>query len=246
MIKLKHNVLFFCFFVLINATYSKSFPKAPKNPGKSVRLSFAPIVSFYSINLNHAKNPVQRMSGVFSFKKERRFGRDYKTFFLYGVEYFFHGISFQSYYFKADSLKLYDKNFAYKYSLFMHEIDIPLQVKYSFNRENNRLFSGYAVIGYHLRYLLPGTLKVTQNGNLIKADGLDLKFKTPFIDKKINSFLCVGLGWQKNNTASSKSGFFMELNYRYGFSLYYFESSYSATSLFMNGSHLSLQLGIKF
>ena len=246
MIRLKHKVLFFCLFILVNLLFAKPVPKTSKTPGKSVRLSFAPIVSFYSINLNHAKNAVQRMSGVFSFKKERRLGNDYKTFFLYGIDYLFHGINFQSYYFLSDSLKLYDKNFAYKYSLFMHEIDIPLQVKYSFNRENNRLFSGYTVIGYHLRYLLPSNLKVTQNGNLIKTDGLDLKFKTPFLDEKINSFLCLGLGWQKNNTASSRSGFFMELNYRYGFSQYYFESSYSATSLFMNGSHLSLQLGIKF
>ena len=133
-------------------------------------MSIGPALGFYSINTNHAKSPSLRASALFSFRKEIRFGRDYKTFFLYGVDYFFHGLTFQSYYFKPDSLKLYDKKFDYKYSLFIHEINLPLQVKYSFNRENNNLYSAYLMFGYHLRYLLPGNLNVTQNGNEIKTD----------------------------------------------------------------------------
>lgn len=186
------------------------------------------------------------MSALLSIRKEKRFGRDYKTFFLYGVDYFFHGVNFQSYYFKPDSLKLYDKKLNYKYSLFIHEINIPLQVKYSFNRENNSLYSGYFMVGYHLRYLLPGNVRVSQNGNDIKSDNIDLKFRTPFITDRLNSFLSVTLGTQRNQTAAAHGNFFIELSYRYSFSSYYFQKDYSASSLFINSSHLILLLGTKF
>ena len=180
------------------------------------------------------------------FKKEVRLGRDYRSFFLFGVDYFFHGLSFQSYYFKPDTIKVYDKSFGYKYSLFIHELNIPVQFKYSFTRENNSLFSPYVMIGYHLRYLLPGSLKVTQNGREVITDDPGLKFDHPLISDQMNAFISATFGWQKNNTASSRRGFFMELTYRYGFSPYYFEKDYAPTSLFMNASHLGLLVGLKF
>jgi hypothetical protein len=102
------------------------------------------------------------------------------------------------------------------------------------------------MLGYHLRYLLPGSLKVTQSGNEIKTDDAELKFKNKLFADQLNAFISVSLGWQKNNSATSKNGFFIELNYRYGFSPYYLEKDYAATSLFINASHLALLLGLKF
>lgn len=186
------------------------------------------------------------MSALFSFKKELRVDRNFKTFFQYGVDYLFHGLSFNSYYFKPDSLQLYDKSFGYNYSLFIHEINVPLQFKYSFNRENNNLFSGYFMIGYHLRCLLPGNLKVTQNGQTIATDTYDMRFRTPFIFKPVNSFVSFSLGTQRNQTAAGHHTFFVELSYRYGFSQYYFTKSYAASSLYIQGSHLALLVGMKF
>lgn len=173
-------------------------------------------------------------------------GRDYRSFFLLGVDYFFHGLNFQSYYFKPDTIHLYDKSFGYKYSLFIHELNIPMQFKYSFTRENNSLFSPYVMVGYHLRYLLPGTLKITQNGDEVKTDIPNLRFQHRLISNQMNAFFSATFGWQKNNTASSKRGFFMELSYRYGFSAYYFETDYAPTSLLINDGHLALLLGVKF
>ncbi len=243
----KHSLFLFFLAVFISSgCFALTPPSSSKSTARGVRLGFGPALGFYSINKNHAKNPAQKMSATVFFKKEKRLSRDYRSFFLWGVDYFFHGLSFQSYYFRPDTLKLYDKNFAYKYSLFIHELNIPLQFKYSFARENNSLFSPYVMLGYHLRYLLPGTMKITQNGNEVKTDALDLEFKHPLITSQMNAFVSASFGFQKNNTASSKNGFFVELNYRYGFSPYYFEKDYAASSLLINASHLSLLLGLKF
>ena len=173
--------------------------------------------------------------------------REYNTYFLIGVDYFFHGLTFKSYYFKPDTLKLYDKSFGYTYSLFIQEINIPFQFKYLFKREDNSLYSPYIAVGYHLRCLLPGTLKVKQNGELVKSDEPDLTFKNPLFWNKLNAFVSASVGWQKNHlTPSAKGSFFAELNFRYGFSAYSFQTDYSASSLYINGGHLSLLIGLKF
>jgi len=249
MIKKSHSLLLLLFVTVLScSSYSLTPPSksSAKSSAKGVRISFGPVLGFYMVNQNHVKNPVQKPSVLFAFKKEVRLSRDYRSYFLYGFEYFFHGLNFQSYYFKPDSLKLYDKDFAYKYSLFIQEIAIPLQFKYSFRRENNNLFSPYLMIGYHLRYLLPGSLKVTQNGNPVKSDEPGLKFEHPLLSNQMNAYISATIGWQRNHTATSKLGFFVELNYRYGFSPYYFEKDYAPSSLFINSTHLTLQVGLKF
>lgn len=217
-------------------------------PKKSrYRIDLGPAFGFYTINTNHAQNPLPRPSASIGFKKEFRVGSEYNTYFLIGIDYFFHGLTFKSYYFNPDSLKLYDKSFGYTYSLFIHELDLPLQFKYLLKREDNSLFSPYIAIAYHLRYLLPGSLKVEQNGQTIKTDALDLKFKNPLFYNKFNAFVSASVGWQRNSlSARSKGSFFAELNFKYGFSAYSFQTNYSASSLFINGTHLSLQIGLKF
>jgi len=241
-----HSTLLFFLFSLFS--FGGSTPAPPSHNGnhQGIRLGFGPVLGFYNINKNHAQNPIQRVSAMFCFKKEKRLGRDYRSFFLFGFDYFFHGLSFQSYYFMPDSLKLYDKSFGYRYSLFIHELNVPVQFKYSFKRENNSVFSPYLMIGYHLRYLLPGHVKITQNGSVVKSDEPGLRFEHPLISDKMNAYVSATLGWQKNNTASSRRGFYVELNYRYGFSPYYFTKDYAPTSLFTNSTHLALLMGLKF
>jgi hypothetical protein len=241
-----HTVLLFFLFCFFSYTGSALIPPSFNGSSKGVRLGFGPVLGFYTVNQHHTRNPIQRVSGMVCFKKEKRMGRDYRSFFLFGFDYFFHGLTFQSYYFMPDSLKLYDQSFGYRYSLFIHELNIPVQFKYSFKRENNNLFSPYLMIGYHLRYLLPGHLNITKDGTLVKSDEPGLRFEHPLISDKMNAFVSATLGWQKNNTASSRRGFYVELNYRYGFSSYYFERDYAPTSLFTNSTHLALLLGLKF
>lgn len=240
-----HTALLFFLLALTCSGFALT-PPSSKSSSQGIRLGFGPVLGFYTVNSHHAKNPIQKLSGMAGFKKEVRLGRDYRSFFLVGVDYFFHGLSFQSYYFAPDTIKLYDKSLDYNYSLFIHELNIPLQFKYSFTRENNSLFSPYVMIGYHLRYLLPGTLKISQNGSEVKTDIPDLRFRHRLISDQMNAFFSATIGWQKNNTASSKRGFFIEASYRYGFSSYYFEKDYAPASLFMNSSHLAFLFGLKF
>ena len=151
MIKKIHFIFFFvcfCFFFSKAANSyikyttanpikdDKYLPLFKKNTGLGIRFGFGPTIGIYSVNTHHAKSPTPKISALFSFKKEVLCDRDYKFFFLFGVEYFVHGLNFKSYYFKPDSLQLYDKTFPYNYSLVIHELDLPLQVKYSFKREN--------------------------------------------------------------------------------------------------------------
>ncbi len=186
------------------------------------------------------------MSALIGFRKEVRLDKTHKSFFLFGVDYFFHGVNFRSYYFKPDSLKLYDKSFAYNYSVFMHEINVPLQVKHSFTRENNSLYSPYIMVGYHLRVLLPGEVNVTQNGVTQSRKWEEMNFRNSLFGNKINCFVSATVGWQKNTINKARAGFFVEANFRYGFSQYFFQTDYSASSLYMNGTHLSLLLGVNF
>jgi hypothetical protein len=246
MLNVKHNVLVLLSFCFIQS-FSSPFTSSPgKKSGNSTRINFGPVIGFYSFATKHATNPVRKMSVVFGFKREQRVDRSYKVFFLFGFDYFLHGLNFKSYYFKPDTIKLYDKSFDYAYSLFIHEMNFPLQVKYLFKSSDNSLFSPYVAISYHLRYLAFANLSVTQSGSVVRKDSPELKFRSPFITDRINSFVSLSLGWQKNGFRSSAGRFFAEVNFRYGFSPFYFETDYSATSLYINSAHLGLLLGLKF
>jgi len=214
--------------------------------GNRIRLHLGPALGFYTINPNHADQARQKFSFLMGLNKEFRLGGDYKTFVLIGFDYFYHGLGFRSYYFPPDTIQIYDKNFDHDYVLKMHEIQLPFQFKYLFKPEHNSLFSPYIAIGYHLRYFLPASLNVSYFGNTKANNQTDLKFKTPLLIDQLNAAVSLSVGWQKNSLASSKQSFYVELNYRYNFSPYIFNESFAANSLYMNSTHLILQLGIRF
>lgn len=243
--KIKNILCFFilCFVLFFN---SKGAPPKSKSPN-GTRINFGSAAGFYMINTRHAKSGSQNPSFTFGIRHERKVDRAYKTYLAFGVEYFMHGLNYYSYLFKPDTLKIYDKSqMNYKYSLFVHELALPLQLKILFRRADNSLFSPYISLGYHLRYLLTSNLNIYKSGELVKKDSPEILFRNPFLSKKLGSFVSAAIGWQKNNLTNSKNSFFIELNYKYGFSQYYFNRDYAATSMYINGTHLSLLLGLKF
>ena len=244
MIKQKHIAFVLIVLFFTSEFYSRVPPSGVA--GRGYRFSFGPTLGFYSLKTKHAQNAVAKMSGLVDFKKEINCDASHKIHFLFGGEYFFHGLNFKSYYFTQDTLQLYDKSFAFDYSVFIHEINVPIQLKFSFTRENNSLFSSYIMVGYHFRVMLPANVKVSQNGNVLQQSYEKLKFKIPFLGYYTNSFVSLTAGIQKNTVNHSKAGMFAELSYRYGFNQYSFQTKYSPSSLFINGSHLSLIVGIKF
>lgn len=223
-----------------------SAKKKSKEPKIRTRFTVAPLLSFYKVNTHHAKNPHQKMSGLISLKEELRLDNRHSAFLLFGVEYMLHGVDFNSYYFKPDSIQLYDGNFSYSYSLYIHEIDVPLQIKYSFRRENQALVSPYIMLGYHFRTLLFGQLSVKENGHSVADKTETITFKNPLFSNRNNPFVSLTLGVQKNHPDHTRTCVFAEISYRYGFSPYLLSDSFTPSSLYINGSHLAFSLGVKF
>jgi hypothetical protein len=249
----KLKFIFFSFFLAL-CTLSE----ADNNPifkkmqvmGESrlvrTRIMLAPVISFYKINANHASNPHQKMSGLFAIKQEVRLTHKHNMYLLYGAEYMVHGINFNSYYFKPDSIQLYTGEKNYSYSLYVHEIDVPIQIKLCFNHENNARFTGYFMAGYHFRILLDGNLKVKQDGETVHKTYEVITFKNPLFSKRNNPFVSATLGIQKNDLKTFKHCVFAEVTYRYGFSPYLLKDSITPSSLYITGNHLSIGFGYKF
>ncbi len=241
-----HRVYLLIFTLFVSVTIA-----LPNFPGRGSRDSYtrfgiAPVIGFYSLKTPHAISAKPRMSFSAFVKKEWSMDHRNQTFLSIGLEYFLHGVNFKSYYFNQDTLQLYDKSFGYNYHLYIHELNLPIQAKYTFNSTTNSLSTPYISIGYHLRYLAAASLKVDQDGVIQKSGYVDMKFKNPFLSSKINSFVGINFGFQSNKTRNSSTTFFVELSYRYGFSPYYFQENYSASSLYINSSHLSLNIGVGF
>jgi hypothetical protein len=164
---------------------------------------------------------------------------------MIGAEYMFHGVNFYSYYFYGDSLKLYTpERLKYKYSLTIHELDFPILLKHSFQKETNTIFSSYIFAGYCYRWLIESHLKVTEDGNELVDQYEPLKFKSPAFNSVNSSFLSVGAGFQKN-TMLRHNAVFAELQFRYGLSPFYFNESFAASSLYISSHFILLTVGFK-
>jgi hypothetical protein len=253
MLKLKPILILFAFTVL--STFDSFSDKPPqllfvsKKPTGALahtRVMIAPVISFYKTHPNHASAPKQKMSGLFSIKEEWRLNRKHNFFFSAGLEYLVHGLNFFSYYFKKDSLQLYDGELDHKYSLYMHELTVPLQVRISFNREDNHLYSPYIVMGYHYRTILSSFLKVTKDGESVDRRTEKITFKNPVFHPGGNAFVSFTFGVQQNNPTTTNTGFFAEVSYRWGFSPYFLKDEFTPSSLYINGNHLTIGLGYRF
>jgi hypothetical protein len=253
MYKLKFILCTFLFVLLsgsnLLADNTPLFKPAP-SPGQSriirSRLTLGPVIGFYKINKNHAASPTQKMSGLISFSEEIRLTYKHNSFLLIGVDYMVHGVNFNSYYFKPDSIQLYTGDMNYNYSIYFHEFAIPIQLKLCFNHENNARFTPYVMIGYHFRVMMDAQLKVKQDGELVHKTYEVIEFKNKLFSKRNNPFMSFTLGMQKNNLKTYRNCFFAELTYRYGFSPYLLKDTFTASSLYITGNHLNLGLGVKF
>lgn len=169
-----------------------------KNPRVKTRLGISPVLSLYKVNKNHASPAKPKMAYNISLKEEIRLDRNNREFLMLGVEYMYHGVNFNSYYFYSDSLKLYTpEHLKYKYSLTIHELEFPILLKHSFQKETNSLLSGYIFAGYYYRWLIDGQLQVTENGNELVNQYEPLRFKIPAFNTVNSSFLSLGAGFQK-------------------------------------------------
>lgn len=208
------------------------------------KISFSPVLGFYKANKHHAGKASQKMSFCLSIKEEFRIDKKSKFFIGVGAEYMLHGVKFDSYYFPKDSLKLYNGNMNATYNLTIQELDIPVYLKRSFQREDNSLLSGYVFAGYNYRMILKSVMSVSYYGDEVQYDNGNLQFKIPVGTKTGSSFLSAGAGFQKNNPNKHKA-VYAEIQFKYGLSPLYINQPYGPTSLYVSGHFLYLTVGVK-
>lgn len=215
-----------------------------QNPVVKTRIAFSPVIGLYKPNKHHTSGARPKMAFNLSLKEEIRLDKKNRYFFMIGAEYMLHGVSFNSYYFYADSLHLYNGKMNAHYNLTIQELDIPVQLKYSFQQETNTIVSGYLFGGYCSRWLLSNHMKVANNGEE-KFDGPEkLKFKSPVFSSTNNSFLFFGIGTQRN-TQLRHNAVFAEIQFRYSLSPIYFEESFAPSSMYINNHFILLTVGFK-
>jgi len=246
--RLKYIIALLCLFqvVLVRAQDGQQRAKnIRKNPRVQTKISVSPVLGFYKANKHHAGKATQKMAFCISLKEEIRIDKKSKSFIAIGLDYMSHGVKFGSYYFPQDSLKLYNGNLNATYNLTVQELNIPILLKRSFQRENNALLSGYVFAGYSYRVLLKSKLTVSYYGDEVAYDDGNLQFKIPALSKTGSSFLLAGAGFQKNNPNKHKS-VYAELQLKYGLSPLYINQPYGPTSLYISSHFLLLTVGVKF
>ncbi len=214
------------------------------NPRVKTRISFSPVIGLYKTNKYHTSGARQKMALCVSVKEEIRLDKQNHCFFMVGAEYMLHGVSFNSYYFYNDSIKLYNGNMSAKYNLTIHELDFPVQIKYSPKKETNSIFSHYYLAGYCYRWVVASKLNVTNNGNEMIRQSEKINFKNPAFNPVNSSFFNIGMGIQKN-THLTHNAVFAELQFRYALSPFYFNESFAPTSMYINGHFIYLTVGFK-
>lgn len=222
------------------------FLPAYNSRDKFLRIGVGPAMGFYSLKSKHATAPTAKIGFNGFVKKEWSMDRSNKVFFSTGLEASLHRLNYKSYYFSQDTLQLYDGEFAYLYRLSFSEIAVPLQMKFTFKSTSNSLFTPYISVLYHLRYITSSRTSIDFDGTELVNNHVDLKFRNPVIYKKINASVGLALGIQSNITKHSSMSYYIEILYRYGFSHYHFDSNYSASSVYINSTHLSINFGIGF
>jgi len=222
----------------------KRLRNSRKNPLIKTRIGISPVLGIYKTNKNHTTKSKPKMAFCFSLKEEIRLNNKNTSFLMVGVEYMMHGLNFQSYYFPQDSIKLYNGKMTAKYDLRIHELDFPIQLKYSFQKETNAIISSYIFGGYCYRWLVATNMKVSNNSEQIIDKTEPLKFKFPAFNPVNSSFLNAGFGVQRNTTLRHNA-VFAEIQFRYALSPFYFNESYAPTSMYINGHFVYLTVGFK-
>lgn len=209
------------------------------------RIGLSPVLGLYKANKHHSSGSRPKMSFSISLKEEIRLDRHNLNFLMIGAEYMMHGVSFNSYYFYSDSLKLYTPDrLRYKYNLTIHELDFPIQLKHSFQKETNAIFSSYIFAGYCYRWIIGGKLTIEENGNELINKSEQYKFKSPAFNPVNSSFFNLGAGFQKN-TPATHNAVYAELQFRYGLSPLYFNESFTPSSMYINNHFILLTVGLK-
>lgn len=218
----------------------------PKNSIRFSKVNMAILLQRYTYNSFHCRNTTAGISFMLGLHQELALNRmKQKNFLSIGIEYLHHSLSFQSYYFYEDSVRLYNGKMEYDYRVSINELGIPILYKHNFSKENNDISGIIFSIGYVYRIMLPGFLSVSYNGIGQNDDRIRPPFKIGVLNQYANSYVHLSIGYQKNNPAG-KMKMYIEVFGRYGFSPFLVYTNYTATNLYFGNYFLGVSVGFKW
>ncbi|MGZ3891850.1 MAG: outer membrane beta-barrel protein [Bacteroidia bacterium] len=231
-------------FLILLASFA-SYSQEKQMRKTYTRFVMGPALSFYKNNPYHTSDAKAKSSFYAGVFEEIRVYKDFS--FVPGIEYFYQGMVFNSYYLEPNTVTLYDKHFNYNYTLTMQEPRLNLLFRQVIGIETRNIITGYVEYGYVMRYFINPKLKVVSNlnGSQMYSGDADLAFEHPFFSKKLSSGLKLTVGGQHNFFKTHRAWFF-EASYMYSLSRFKIQNSFAPASLFVEGSFLQLGLGIKF
>jgi hypothetical protein len=234
--------LLFFFLALTVAAQDK---KDNKERRQYTRISAGPVLSFYLNNKNHTSGSRPRYAFFALASRDIRIYKDFT--FMPGLEYAYHGLSFNSYYLAPGYQYLYDGNFDYRYRLDVHEARLNIGVKQVIGIETRNVITGYTACSYVLRYILASKLHVSSNltGEEVFDDKTKLAFEHDLLRSNMASAVKFIAGAQRNFFKSQRALFF-ETSFTFSLSRFSIRERFAPSSLNINGSFLQLGLGYKF
>jgi hypothetical protein len=209
------------------------------------RVVAGPAISLYSNNPLYSANTRQGAAFYIGVMEEMHLYKN--MYFVSGLEYQYHAMSFNSYYIVPGHPFLYNQKFDYNYSLKMQEARLNLLLRLTQGNELREEYTFYAEGGYVLRCLLATKMKVTSNSNAqtMFNGTTHADFEGPILQNKFSSGIKLTLGIQHNFLRSHRA-WFIQLTGLYGLSRFLIHEDFTLSSLYIRSSFIQLGLGYRF
>ncbi len=236
----RRNILYVCLVLLSIPVLSQE----KKERRHYLRIAGGPVLSFYQNNKYHTNDSKPRYAVYGAIFDECRLSKDFAV--MTGLEYAYHGLTFNSYYLAPGYQYLYNGNYDYNYRLILQEARLNLLAKQVIGIETRNIVTGYTACGIVMRYLLKSDLLVTSNksGEELFSGKPDISFEHDLFRKNMAMAVKFVAGAQRNFFKSHRA-FFFETCFTFSLSRFYLKESFTPSSLYINGSFLQLGLGVK-
>jgi hypothetical protein len=217
-----------------------------KGPFYQTSLLAGPALPFYQINSNHMDHVKAKPAFTASVRGNFRINRTASV--ILGLQYLYHGNSFNSYYFPDSTVQLYDKNFNYTYESRFQDLSIPLGIRIKLTNKKQKESCIYTELIWAMKRRFASNLQVNSSlyGNSVYDDDAGSIFTINKQRKPTANTVSLGFGFDKN-FPDRKSGWFIGIAYTYVLNTFYFSrTSNMPKSLYQNESFAALTAGVRF
>lgn len=217
----------------------------PYRKGKvKYRLSAGPVISMYKNHPYHTIETKAKAGFNAAAKAEILLGR--KTNLITGLEYMSQGLKFKGYYVDTGYTYVFDETFTYTHEIRYSEMQLPIGLKLTFNKEKESNVSPYLFGGIGFKYIFKSYIVVSSDStNVTPYDGKGtVGFEHGLISKSFNAFYHGGLGVQKNFRNSGRA-LFLELTFKYSLSRIHYSGYRNSNNLNIAERNLAITVGYR-